>query len=223
MTRTKIRDRKLPDYTLGEEVFNSVSHIVGAVFGIIALISCVFVSMKHHNIWGVVSSAVYGASLIVLYTMSSVYHGLPRNTGKKVMQVLDHCTIYFLIGGTYTPVVLCSIREVSPEWAWTIFGIVWGCAVFGSVFTAIDLRKYRVLSMICYLGMGWCVVIAAKPTVMAVPKMGLLWLLLGGIAYTLGAILYGLGKKIRYMHSVFHLFVLAGSVMQYVTIIGYVL
>lgn len=223
MTRTKLSDRKLPEYTFGEEVFNSVSHIVGAMFGVVALISCLFVAASHQSIWGVVSSAIYGASLIILYTMSSVYHGLPRNMGKKVMQILDHCTIFFLIGGTYTPIVLCAMREVSPVWAWTIFGIVWGCAVFGSVFTAIDLRKYRVLSMICYLGMGWCVVIAAKPTIEAVPQMGLLWLLLGGIAYTLGAILYGLGKKIRYMHSVFHLFVLAGSVMQYVTIIGYIL
>lgn len=223
MTRTKLRDRKLPDYTLGEEIFNSVSHIVGAVFGIVALISCIVVSVAHRSVWGVVSSAIYGASLIILYTMSSVYHGLPRNTGKKVMQILDHCTIYFLIGGTYTPVVLCAIREVSPGWAWTIFGIVWGCAALGAVFTAIDLRKYRVLSMICYLGMGWCVVIAAKTTMKAVPMTGLLWLLMGGIAYTLGAILYGLGKKFRYMHSVFHLFVVAGSVMQYIAIIGYIL
>lgn len=223
MTRTKLSDRKLPEYTFGEEVFNTVSHIVGAMFGVVALISCLFVAASHQSIWGVVSSAIYGASLIILYTMSSVYHGLPRNTGKKVMQILDHCTIYFLIGGTYTPIVLCAMREVSPTWAWTIFGIVWGCAVFGSVFTAIDLKKYRALSMICYLGMGWCVVIAAKPTIEAVPQMGLLWLLLGGIAYTLGAILYGLGKKIRYMHSVFHLFVLAGSVMQYIAIIGYML
>lgn len=223
MTRTKLCDRKLPTYTFGEELFNSISHIAGAVFGIFALISCIAVSTAHHNVWGIVSSAIYGASLIILYTMSSIYHGLPRNTGKKVMQILDHCTIYFLIGGTYTPIVLCAIREVSSAWAWTIFGIVWGCAVFGSVFTAIDLRKYRVLSMICYLGMGWCVIIAAKPTIAAVHQMGLFWLLMGGIAYTVGAILYGLGKKIKYMHSVFHLFVLAGSVMQYISIIGYIL
>ncbi len=223
MTRTKLSDRKLPDYTFGEEIFNMISHIGGAIFGVVALISCVIVSMARSDAWAVVSSAIYGSSLILLYTMSSVYHGLPRNTGKKVMQILDHCTIYFLIGGTYTPIVLCAIREVSPVWAWTIFGIVWGCAVFGSVFTAIDLRKYRVLSMICYLGMGWCVVIAVKPTIAAVPQMGLLWLLMGGIAYTVGAILYGLGKKIRYMHSVFHMFVLAGSVMQYISIIGYIL
>lgn len=223
MTRTKLSDRKLPEYTFGEEILNSASHIAGAVFGVVALISCILVSATHQDIWGIVSSSIYGVSLIILYTMSSIYHALPRNMGKKVMQILDHCTIFFLIGGTYTPIVLCAIREVSQGWAWTIFGIVWGCAVLGSVLTAIDLRKYRVFSMICYLGMGWCVVIAAKPTIAAVPQMGLLWLLMGGIAYTLGAILYGLGKKIRYMHSVFHLFVLAGSVMHYIAIIGYML
>ena len=223
MKRTKLSDRQLPDYTAGEECMNMITHIVGGGVAVLALIGCCWVSILHQTLLGILCAVIYGFSMVALYCMSSIYHGLRPGIGKKVLQVLDHCTIYFLIGGTYTPVVLCSIREVSPAWAWTIFGIVWGCAIFGSVFTAIDLKKYRVLSMICYLGMGWCVVIAAKPTVMAVPKMGLLWLLLGGIAYTLGAILYGLGKKIRYMHSVFHLFVLAGSVMQYVTIIGYVL
>lgn len=223
MNRTQLCDRKLPDYTTGEEIFNTLSHISGAIFGVAALISCLIVSVNHHNIWGIVSSAIYGVSLVLLYTMSSVYHGLPKSHSKKVMQVLDHCTIYFLIGGTYTPVLLCSMRLVSPTWAWTIFGIVWGCAVLGTVFTAIDLKKYRVLSMICYLGMGWCIIIAIKPSMKAIPTAGLFGILIGGIAYTIGAVLYGIGSKHRYMHSIFHLFVVAGSVMQYLAIIGYVL
>jgi len=223
MTRTKLRDREFPDYTRGEEIFNTVSHIVGGAFGIIALISCVLVAAFKGNVWGVVGSAVYGASLVLLYTVSSVYHGLHKNMGKKVLQVIDHCTIYFLIGGTYTPILFCSIRPVSPAWAWTIFSIVWGCAAIAAVFTAIDLKKYAKLSMICYIGMGWCIVIAAKTTIEAIPLAGLLWLLAGGISYTVGAVLYGLGKRHRYMHSVFHLFVVGGSIMQYICIIFYVL
>lgn len=223
MKRTKLCDRVLPDYTRGEEIFNSVSHIVGGGFGVIALVTCVIVAALKGDVWGVVGSAIYGASLIALYTMSSVYHALPKNTGKKVMQILDHCTIYFLIGGTYTPIVLGPIRELSPGWGWTIFGIVWGCAALGAVFTAIDLKKYAVLSMICYLGMGWCIVIAAKITVEALSLPALLWILAGGIAYTIGAVLYGIGSKRRYMHSVFHIFVLLGSIAQYFGIIFYIL
>lgn len=223
MKRTKLCDRVLPDYTRGEEIFNSVSHMVGGGFGVVALVTCVIVAALKGDIWGVVGSAIYGASLIALYTMSSVYHALPKNTGKKVMQILDHCTIYFLIGGTYTPIVLGPIRKLSPGWGWTIFGIVWGCAALGAVFTAIDLKKYAVLSMICYLGMGWCIVIAAKITIEALTLPALLWILVGGIAYTIGAVLYGIGSRHRYMHSVFHIFVLLGSIAQYFGIIFYIL
>ncbi len=223
MTRTKICDRKLPDYTSGEELFNSLSHAVGAVFGVFALITCIIVPASKGNVWGIVGGAIYGISLVLLYTMSSVYHGLPRNTGKKIMQIIDHCTIYFLIGGTYTPILFCAVRPVSPGWAWSIFGIVWGCAVIGAVFTAIDLKKYNVLSMICYLGMGWCIVIAAKTAMEAMGPDAFFWILMGGVAYTVGAGVYGLGVKLRYMHSLFHVFCLAGSIMQYVAIIGYIL
>lgn len=223
MNRTKLADRKLPDYTRGEEIFNMVSHIVGASFGVVALILCVIVSALNRDPWGVVGSAVYGASLIVLYTMSSVYHGLRPEMPKKVMQVLDHCTIYFLIAGTYTPILLTAIRRVSPAWAWTIFGIVWGFAAMGSVFTAIDLKKYSKLSMCCYIGMGWCIVIVAKTAFIAIPLPGLVLLLAGGISYTVGAVIYGIGVKHRYMHSVFHIFVVAGSILQFFCIILYVL
>ena len=223
MNRTKLKDRQLPDYTKGEEIFNMVSHIVGGGFGVIALVVCVAVSAVHGNVWGIVSSVIYGVSLILLYTMSSVYHGLRPNMGKKVMQVLDHCTIYFLIAGTYTPVALCSIRPRFPGWGWVIFGIVWGVSAVAVVFTAIDLKKYAKFSMGCYIGLGWCVVLAMKPTIQSVPMGGLMWLLIGGIAYTIGAVLYGLGSKHRYMHSVFHLFVLLGSICHFISIVGYIL
>ena len=223
MTRTKLCDRVLPDYTKGEELFNTISHTVGAIFGIVALLTCLFVSITTSNPWSVVSAAIYGASLILLYSMSSIYHGVRHEMVKKVFQVIDHCTIYLLIAGTYTPVMLCAIRPLFPGWAWTIMGIVWGCAIIATIFTAIDLKRYAVFSMVCYLGMGWCVILAIKPTIEALPLPALLWILWGGISYTLGAILYGMGKKHRYMHSIFHLFVLLGSVLQYTGIILYVL
>lgn len=223
MKRTKLADRILPDYTNGEELMNMISHIVGGGLGVVALVLCVTFSAIRHNPWGVVGSAIYGASLILLYTSSSVYHGLRPGIGKKVMQVIDHCTIYFLIGGTYTPILLCSIRPVSPAWAWVLFGIVWGLAAMATTFTAIDLKKYSVLSMICYIGMGWSVVIAARTAIEAMTVPGSLWCLAGGILYTVGAVLYGLGKKRRYMHSIFHLFVVGGSVAQFICIFFYVL
>ena len=221
MTRTRLADRVLPDYTKGEEITNMVTHIVGGAFGIVALVLCVVFSAIRHDPYLVVGSAIYGASLIILYTMSSVYHGLRPNMGKKVMQVLDHCTIYFLIGGTYTPIVLGPLRAMIPWLGWTIFGIVWGFCALGCTFTAIDIEKYKKLAMACYVGIGWIIVIAVKPTLQAVTFEGFVYLLAGGIAYTIGAVLYALGKKMRYMHSIFHVFVLIGTALQFITIFVY--
>ena len=141
MTRTKLCDRILPDYTKGEELFNTISHSVGAAFGIVALLTCLFVAVTTGDGWSIVSAAIYGASLILLYSMSSLYHGLRHEMVKKVFQVIDHCTIYLLIAGTYTPVMLCAVRVVSPLWAWIIMGIVWGCALVATVLTAIALKR----------------------------------------------------------------------------------
>ena len=190
---------------------------------IIALILCVTRACLKGNVWGIVGGSIYGFSLIALYCMSSIYHGLTHIMAKKVFQVLDHCTIYFLIAGTYTPILLCSIRKVSAFWAWLIFGLVWGIAALATVLTAIDLKKYAVFSMICYIGMGWCIVIAAKVAIKAIPPAGLAYLLAGGIAYTVGAVFYGFGRKKRYIHSVFHLFVVLGSILQFICILFYIL
>lgn len=222
MDKVKFSERPMPDYTRGEEIFNMVSHIVGGGFGVVALVLCVVFSAVFNNAWAVVSSAIYGSTMIMLYTVSSVYHGLHMNMGKRVMQVIDHCTIFLLIAGTYTPVALCPIREYSAAWGWVLFGVVWGCAALGITLTAIDMRKYAKLSMVFYLGMGWCVVMAAKPTLASVPLPGLIWILLGGIAYTVGAVFYGLGKKHRYVHSVFHLFTVLGSILQFFGIFFYI-
>lgn len=221
--RIKLSDRLLPDYTRGEEIFNTVSHIVGGGLGVAALTLCVVFSAIKGDAWAVVSSAIYGASLVILYCMSSIYHGLRHPLAKKVFQILDHCAIYFLIAGTYTPVLLCSIRRISPGWAWTMFGIVWGLTAIATTLTAIDLEKYNKFSMFCYLGMGWCIVLAIKVTLKAVPMPGLLLILAGGILYTIGAVLFSLGEKIRYMHSVFHLFVVAGSILHFFAILFYVI
>ena len=155
--------------------------------------------------------------------MSSVYHGLRCEMGKKVMQVIDHCTIYFLIAGTYTPILLCGIMRVDKVAAWVIFGVVWGFAALATTLTAIDLKNYQKFSMICYIGMGWCIVLAAKATMEALSVPGIVLLLTGGVAYTVGAVLYGAGKKHRYMHSVFHLFVVAGSILHFFCILFYVI
>ena len=162
--------------------------------------------------------------MLVLYAVSSVYHGLsPNLLGKKVLQVIDHCTIYFLIAGSYMPVTLCAIRPVSPGWGWTLFGVVWGLAALAITLTAIDLKKYSRFSMICYILMGWCILIRIDLVYRVLGPRGFALLLSGGIAYTLGAVLYGLGKKRRYMHSAFHVFTVIGSLLQFLCIIIYVL
>lgn len=224
MTRTKLKDRILPDYTKGEEIFNMTSHIVGGSFGIVALVLCIVFAAIHHNGYAVVSSAIYGVMMIILYTMSSIYHGLkPQRKAKKVFQVLDHCSIFLLIAGSYTPFCLVTFREYNAVLGWTIFGIIWAIAILGITLNAVDIKKYKVFSMICYLGMGWCIIFTAKllPKLLGIP--GLVLLVSGGIAYTVGAILYGLGRKKRYMHSIFHLFILLGSILQFFCILLYVI
>ena len=223
MKRTKLADRLLPDYTNGEEIFNMVTHIVGGGLGVVYLTFCVVVAALHRNVWGVVSSAIYGASVIVLFTMSSVYHGLKPVMAKKVMQVLDHCTIYFMIAGTYTPLMLSLLRKTNPVIAWVIFGVVWGIAALAITLTAIDLKKYSVFSMICYIGMGWCVIVTIAPIYKALTFWGFMWLLMGGIMYTIGAVLFGIGAKVRYIHSVFHIFVVLASIMHFICILFFVI
>lgn len=220
--RTKLRERALPAYTHGQELANMITHIVGGGFGILVLVAAVLISVFRHNVWGVVGGAVYGAALVSLYTVSSVYHGLTHPTAKRVMQVIDHCTIYFLIVGTYTPILLCAIRPIAPISAWAVLGIEWLLAAMAITFTAIDHQQYKVLSMLCYIGLGWCVVLIWRDTVSALGN-GFWWLLGGGIAYTVGAILYGVGKKRPIFHTVFHGFVLLGSILQAVTVLWYVL
>ena len=200
-----------------------VTHIVGGGLGVIVLVSCILISAFHKNILGIITSAIYGFSIISLYTLSSVYHGLNPSLGKKVLQVLDHCTIYLLIAGTYTPILLCAILPIAPLTAIALLIFVWGCAALAATLTAIDLKKYDTFSMVCYIAMGWCIISDLPTTLAALTPAGFYWLLAGGIAYTIGAVLYGIGRKHKYMHSVFHIFTVIGSLFQFICIAGFVL
>ncbi len=224
MNRTKLADRVLPEYTKGEEIFNMVSHIVGGALGIVAIVLCVIFSAKHSNVYGIISSSIYGATMIILYTMSSLYHGLsPKLKAKKVFQVLDHCAIFLLIAGSYTPFALCTLREYNEVTGWVIFGVIWAMAILGIVLNSIDLKKYNIFSMICYLVMGWCIIFKINILPKLLGMTGFLLLIIGGIVYTIGAVLYGLGRRHKYMHSIFHLCIFIGSLLQFFCILFYVI
>lgn len=212
----------IPKYSLAEELISSISHGIGALLGVSALVISVVVSVLHRDPWAVVSCSVYGAMLVILYTMSTIYHALKVNKAKRVFRVIDHCSVFLLIAGTYTPYTLVTLREAGHV-GWTLFGIVWGAAIIGIVFNAIDVKKYAVVSMISYLAMGWVIVFAFKPLYHALEFNGIVLLVAGGIAYTLGAIVYGVGAKVKYMHSIWHFFVLAGSILHFFSIILYVI
>ena len=210
----------IPNYTLGEELTNAISHGIGAILGIAALVLCVVFSAMHHNPTAIVASSIYGASLIILYLMSTLYHSLKVNNAKRVFCILDHCNIFLWIAGSYTPYLLITLKGTV---GWTLFAIIWGSAILGIILNAIDLKKYRKVSVAAYIMMGWAVVFAFQPLIENLKTGGLIFLVLGGIAYTVGAIFYGIGSKVRYMHSVFHFFVLLGSILQFFSIFFYVI
>ena len=211
---------EIPHYTLGEELMSAISHGVGALLGVAALLLCVVRSAQHGSAMAVVCSAIYGFTLIVLYTMSTMYHSLAVNRAKKVFRVIDHCSIYLLIAGTYTPFSLITLND--PV-GYIIFAVVWITAIVGITFSAIDLKRFRVFSMTAYIAMGWVIIFAFKPLLDAMPAPGIWLLLSGGIAYTLGVLPFALGKKHKYMHSLFHFFVLAGSILHFLCIYLYVI
>ena len=199
--RTKLKDRLLPNYTRGEEIANMVTHIIGGAMGIVALVLCVIFAAVRGNVYGIIGGSIFGVSMILLYTISSIYHGLKHSTAKKVFQILDHCSIFILIAGTYTPIVLGPVREFSIALGWTLFGVVWGLAIIGIVLNSLDIKKYKIFSMICYLGMGWCIMaIAPKIKYILVPE-ALYMILAGGILYTIGAVLYIVGHKKKFFHA----------------------
>ncbi len=223
MKRIKLSDRRLPNYTTGEEIMNMVTHIVGGALGLVVLILCVLRAVWRGATLSIIGCSVYGASIVTLYTISSVYHGLHSGMAKKVLQVIDHCTIYFLIAGTYTPILLSVFVPTYPMIGWGLLAAEWILAALAATLTAIDLKKYTVFSMICYIGMGWGIIFFLPQTVELMTVPGFSLLLSGGIAYTVGAVLYGIGAKKHWMHSVFHIFVVIGSLLQFLAIYLYAL
>ncbi len=204
-------------------MLNAMSHAVGAGLGVAALVLCILRAVRQGDAFSIAASTLYGISMIAVFSVSSIYHGMRSGFAKKVMQVVDHCTIYLLIAGTYTVVVLGPLRPAYPLLAWALFGFEWILAVLAAVLTAIDLKKYSVFSMICYIGMGWAVIPFWRQVLQVLTIPGFLLLLGGGIAYSIGAVLYGLGKTRKWMHGIFHLFVVLGALLQFFSVFLYAL
>ncbi|MFZ1828047.1 MAG: hemolysin III family protein [Candidatus Competibacteraceae bacterium] len=200
------------------ERFNSISHLVGAVAALVGLVVVVVIAAQQGDPWKIISFSVYGTTLFLLYTISTLYHSL-RGRAKQIFRKLDHLSIYLLIAGTYTPFTLVTLRGV---WGWTLFGVIWGLALVGMALEALPQKGNRVLSVVVYVLMGWLVLAALKPLLAALPTAGFIGLLLGGIFYTGGLAFYLFDEKIRHFHGIWHLFVLAGSVSHYLTILLYV-
>ena len=212
-------------YTKGEEIFNMVSHIVGGALAVLALITTLYLSIKKGDPVSIFASIIYSLSMLILYTMSSIYHGLsPKlNKAKEIFRKFDYISIFLLIAGSYTVFLLEVLRPVDSKSAWIIFGILWAATAIGAILNSINVRKFIVLSNIAFLLMGWTALFKINIIKQNMHPIGFLLLVLGGVVYTLGVIFYIIGKKIKYMHSIFHLFVLLGSILHFISIAGYVL
>ncbi len=210
----------IPKYTLAEELINSISHGIGALLGIAALVLCIVYATIKSDAWAVVGVSIYGATLVILYTISTIYHALKINKAKRVFRVLDHCSVFLLIAGTYTPYTLVTLNGTL---GWVIFGIVWGLTILGIVFNSIDVDRYQNISVILNLLVGWIVIIAFKPLLESLGVPGVVLLITGGVLYSIGAFLYAVVKKVKFMHSIFHFFVVAGSVCHFFSIFFYVI
>lgn len=203
--------------SLGEEIANSVSHGLGLLATLAAFPILVIAALRRGDAAGIVGASVFATTMVLLYLMSTLFHALPRCRAKRAFQILDHSAIYFLIAGTYTPFTLGVLRG---NWGWTLFGLVWGIAVVGTVLKALGGVRYTTVSTWMYLAMGWLVLIAAKTVWTVVPTWGLFWLLAGGVAYTAGAVFF-MAERIRYFHFVWHLFVVAGTACHFIAVLWY--
>ena len=205
-------------YTLGEEIFNSVTHGVGAGISVAACVLMIIKAAFTDSAMKVVCAAIFGASLIILYTMSTLYHALTNPTAKRIMRIFDHCTIFLLIAGTYTPFTLVVMGGTL---GWTLFGILWGVTAIGMVLNALSLTKFSKISMVLYILMGWCVIFCVRPVITYLGLWGSLMLLAGGLFYTGGILFYSSKKK--YMHSVWHIFVVLGSVCHILCVMFWII
>lgn len=205
-------------YTDGEEVFNSVTHGIGVMLSAAGMTILIILSLIYGNTLGLISSIIYGVTLILMFASSTLYHSLPNEKAKKIFRIFDHCSIFLLIAGTYTPFTLITLKDDNGI---ILFSVIWISAVIGVILNAVDLKKYDKLSLVCYVLMGWAAIFAVRPLIRILSPVGILLLILGGIMYTGGIIFYKMKNK--YMHSVWHLFVLAGAVLHFLTILLYVL
>ena len=203
--------------TLGEEIANSITHGIGAALSIAGLVAIVAVAALDRSAWRIVACAIYGTSLVLLYTSSTLYHALANNRAKRVFKILDHSSIYLLIAGTYTPFTLITLRG---PWGWTLFGVIWGLCVCGVVFKSLWIDRLKSASTVVYVLMGWCAVFAIRPLLAALHWTGFMWLLAGGLCYTAGVAFYA--NSSRFAHSIWHLFVMAGSFCQYWAVFRYI-
>jgi hemolysin III len=201
-----------------EEKLNAITHGVGTILAVVGLISLTVMASLNGGIWHIVSFSIYGSSLVLLYLASTLYHSFTNERMKYIFKIVDHAAIYLLIAGTYTPFTLVSLHG---SIGWTIFGITWGLAVIGIVFQVFFVKRFKFFSTLCYIFMGWLILIVIKPLAAALPIMGLYWLIGGGVFYTVGAVFY-LARRLPYNHAVWHMFVLAGSFAHFVAVFKYV-
>lgn len=210
----------IPSYTLTEELINSISHGIAAAFSIWGLVMLI-IKASNEGAMAVTTVTLFGTTMILLYTISCIYHALsPRITGKKVLRVIDHCNVFLLVFGTIIPIALVGMKGVC---GWIYFGIVGFVTLLGIIFSAVDVDKNEKIEVVCHLVNGWSAVLLIKPLIAGVGVAGLIFIILGGVMYSIGALLYGLGSKKKYMHSVFHFFCIAGSIFHYLAIYLYVL
>jgi hemolysin III len=202
-----------------EEVMNAVTHGIGTLLAVAGLVLLTVLAYLHGDIWHIVSFSIYGTTLVLLYLASTLYHSFTNEKIKRIFKILDHSAIYLLIAGTYTPFTLVPLHGVL---GWTVFGVVWGLAVIGIVLKVFFAGRFNIVSTLCYLGMGWFIIFAIKPLIATVPALGMTWLLVGGLFYTLGSIFY-LWKRIPFNHAIWHLFVLAGSISHFIAVFFYIL
>lgn len=207
------------NYSAAEEMANAITHGIGTVLAVAALTVLVVFAALRGNIWHIVTFSIYGTTLTVLYLFSTLYHGLRNQKLKSTFKVMDHAAIYLLIAGTYTPFTLVALRGTL---GWTIFGIIWGLAFVGIVLKVFFVKRFKVISTLTYVLMGWAIVFAFNPLVATLSAQGVRWLVFGGILYSAGAIFY-LFKRVPYNHAIFHLFVIGGSVCHFLSILLYVL
>lgn len=208
------------EQTVGEEIANSVTHGVGFLLSVAALTLGVVFAAQNCHAKVITAVSIYGATMCLLYLSSTLFHAFPQDSrAKRIFHIFDHCSIYLLIAGTYTAIMLGPVNEA---WGWSLFGVIWGLAVIGIVLKTFFTGRYKILSTITYLAMGWLIVIAFKPLWQGIGPMGLMWLAIGGVCYSLGCVFY-LSRRLKFAHMIWHIFVLGGTITHFFGILFHVI